>query len=114
MKKTEKDAIRAAAGRRRTSTRPTVAQLETASGLSPTARAWLRAIVRDEIRRAISAPVASRQAPVDLSPEVDDLARRLDDVMRRLRHLEDHIEEDTRFALTKAKVIALLKKHGIE
>jgi hypothetical protein len=97
------------------STKPKAVQLESMSGLPPLARQWIKALVEEAVEqvasKAASAPTAS--APAQPTKDVD-LINRVDDLSRRIKYIEDVYDEDQKYSLTKGKVIALLKKHGIE
>lgn len=93
-------------------TQPKAYQLEPTTGLSPLARDWIKALVSEastDLHRCIhdASPANTPAAPPTQDPRVDDL-------LRRIAYLESRIESDDRYALTRAKIIALMKKHGIE
>lgn len=92
-------------------TKPTAAQLEPTTGLAPNARTWIKTLVEERLIRGISALQATIPAP---TPSSCNCQGRVDDLLKRIEYLEQRQETDERYALTKAKVIALLEKHGIE
>lgn len=95
------------------STKPKAAQLESMAGLPPLARQWIKALVEEAVD-SIKIPASTQsQAPANSNIGAD-LKSRVDDLAARIKYIEDVYDEDQRYALTKGKVIALLKKHGIE
>jgi len=100
------------------STKPNAAQLEQNTGLSPTARNWIKTLINEAIDRGIADAITSRpqqrSGPVENTENYGLLKDRVDDIVKRLDYIEHVYDEDQRYSLTKAKVIALLKKEGIE
>lgn len=95
-------------------TKPKAHQIEASTGLSPLAREWIRALVSEAaiaVEASIEDASASRARSSSVQPGRDP---RVDDLLSRIEYLERRAESDDRYSLTKGKIIALMKKHGIE
>lgn len=98
-------------------TKPKASQLEQASLLPPNARSWVKTYVDERLERISAALAAKIEAQLSSPSQVVptcSCASRVDDLTRRIEYLEATKNDDERYSLTKAKVVELLKKHGIE
>ena len=95
--------------------KPRAAQLEQASGLSPLAKDWIKALVREAVEEVWLNLPAKLPVPEAPKPTVDAILKgRMDDITERVVQLEERYADSEKYALTKAKVIRLLKEEGIE
>ena len=85
---------------------PRAYQLESASGLSPNARSYIKALIEEAIA-AIPANKPSPPAQQDRSAEVTALNLRISELERRYA-------EDDRFTLTRAKLLMFIEANGIK
>ena len=98
-------------------TKPTASQLEQASLLPPNARSWVKTYVDERLERisgALAAKIEAQLSTPTSGVNACSCASRVDDLARRIEYLEAIKNDDERYSLTKAKVVELLKKHGIE
>ena len=94
--------------------KPKANQLEQASGLSPLARDWIKALVNEAADRVISQIPKHVPKPAPQAPTTDQVLKgRVDDLVARLEYLEKRYDDSETYSLTRAKVIALLKKEGL-
>lgn len=95
--------------------KPRAAQLEQASGLSPLARDWIKALVDEAVEKVFrDLPNHIPELPAP-TVQVDQVLKgRVDDLAERFLILEKRYDDSETYALTKAKVIALLQREGIK
>jgi hypothetical protein len=82
---------------------PRAYQLESASGLSPNARSYIKALIEE----AIAAIPANKPSP----PVQQDRSAALN---LRISELERRYAEDDRFTLTRAKLLMFIEANGIK
>jgi len=87
-------------------TTPKASQLEKLAELTPNTKAWIKALVAE----AIAAIPAPKDKPVDLT----SVHAKVDELHREVQYLRQKFEANEDYSLTKAKVIGLLKRNGIE
>jgi len=95
-------------------TKPKAIQLEGVSGLDPLAKDWIKALVSEAETRIIETLSAKMPAPaVPTNVATCNCKDRVDDLVERFDYLERQYDESEKYSLTRAKVVALLKKEEL-
>lgn len=88
-------------------TQPKASQLEKLVELSPNTKDWVKALIQESIA---AIPTQKKEKPVD----VTSLLAKVDDLVTEVSYLRQKFEANEDYSLTRAKVIQLLKRNGIE
>ena len=89
--------------------KPTAASIEGATKLTGIQRQYIKAVVEEAARAAVATVRDDLIKLFDMNDHYNQI-----DLNSRLSHLEGRYKEDDKFALTKPKLIDLMKKMGIE
>lgn len=88
-------------------TTPKASQLEKLADLDPNTKDWIKSLVKESIN---SVPLPKQGSPVDLT----SVHAKVDELAKEVEYLRQKFEKNEDYSLTRAKVIQLLKRNGIE
>jgi|Laugrefa1bdmlbdn_1035148.scaffolds.fasta_scaffold00537_7 hypothetical protein len=84
---------------------PRASQLESMSGLTPTGRMYIKALIQEAIAGI------PQQSPQSSTCEHCATIQTLSDTVA---YLEKRYKEDDKFTLTKAKLLMFIEEHGVK
>ena len=89
-------------------TKPTAASIEASTKLTGLQRQYIKAVAEEAAKDAVATVRDDLVRLFDMNDQYNQI-----DLNSRLSHLEGRYREDDKFALTKPKLIDLMKKLGM-